>query len=387
MNDIVGANMKSITLNIPGFDYQYSVHIGQTIFKKQLAQVLVNYEENNLFFVTSSTINALYPNFISDYIPGKLKCHTLILPDGEQYKNTESIMRIYDFLVKYAANRKSILITFGGGVIGDMGGFATATFMRGMLYIQVPTTLLSQVDSSVGGKTGVNHTGGKNLIGSFKQPLITIIDIDFLKTLPRREFIAGYAELIKHAFIRNRDLFDTLNDVSIQELSSNQTLLEDTIHQSCSVKANIVQQDEKEGGIRAILNFGHTIGHFIETFTNYTGYLHGEAIIVGMDFAAWWSMKQKMLSNQEYQLIHSHLSNLNIKVQLSELCENEFITIIDHDKKVSSAGVRFVGLNRIGQASIIDNVQPKDLWNKFKQYVSSEYSLVEYPISKKNDIE
>jgi 3-dehydroquinate synthase len=231
------------------------------------------------------------------------------------------------------------------------------------------------VDSGIGGKTGVNHRIGKNMIGAFKQPLRTIIDIDILRTLPRREFVAGYAELVKHGFIRNRALLEHLSLKTIDELASDSSHLEEAIRLSCLVKAEVVQEDEKESGLRAILNFGHTLGHVLETITEYKTMLHGEAVIVGMDFSAWWSFKKGVLPKEDFQIIHTHLKNLAITPEMRSTDREEFIEIIAHDKKAATQGIKFIGLTEIGAAAIYENTPAESLWESFQEYLTTDTFL------------
>lgn len=367
--------MRIINVNLPQTEYSYPVLIGSGIVRESLGEVLADYSEPVVFVVTNATVNALLTRTLSEISSGKPIVKTLVLPDGETHKHLGTIATILDFLAENHANRKSLLIALGGGVIGDMTGFAAAIYMRGMRYIQIPTTLLSQVDSSIGGKTGVNHKLGKNLIGAFKQPLRTIIDTDLLKTLPRREFVAGYAELIKHGFIRDKDLFQTLQGYSLDQLQANTTLLIEAIYLSCLVKAAVVEEDEKENGLRAVLNFGHTLGHFLETITGYGTMLHGEAVIIGMDFAIWWSYQQGNLSAADFQTLHHHLKLLGISQHIKAVTKTEFIEIIEHDKKAAAQGIRFIGLSGIGQAVIYDMITADSLWEHYQQFLQSDTFL------------
>ena len=367
--------MKTIQIDLQRSNYRYEVKIGNEIISEVLSETLSNYSEKRIFLITNSTLSSLYPEFRENAIPGDLQSECLILPDGEEYKTLETVTQIFDFLVEKKANRKSILIAFGGGVIGDISGFAASAFMRGISYIQIPTTLLSQVDSGIGGKTGINHQAGKNLIGAFKQPYQTIIDVNFLKTLPQREFIAGYAELIKHGLIRDPYLFQILNQKKLNELKADEELLIDSIFRSCEVKARVVEEDEKETSQRAILNFGHTFGHFLETYTNYQQLLHGEAVIIGMDFAAWWSLKKDFLDKADFEIIHNHLSSLGISKTIPKVTKEAFVRIVEYDKKFSSEGIRFVGLTGIGQARIFDRITAESLWDNLLTYIQSDALL------------
>jgi len=363
--------MRTIQIDLPGHDYQYNVVVGSKIVVSSLNEIITNHADSKFFLITNETIHKLHAELIGSQVFKQSDVQLMVVPDGEIYKNQNTINSIYDFLAEKKANRKSILLALGGGVIGDMVGFAAATFMRGIGYVQIPTTLLSQVDSSVGGKTGINHPEGKNFIGAFKQPLRTIIDVDFLNTLPNKEFISGYGELIKHGIIRDVSLFDKLTNVPWQELKSNHELLVDVVFRSCNVKAEVVKVDEKESYQRAILNFGHTLGHFLETFTNYNQFSHGEAVIIGMDFAAWWSCHNGYLDGEAYQSISDHLLSLEIQREIPTVSKEEFQTIIEHDKKALEEGIRFIGLTAIGEAAIFDKIASESLWNSFRLYLET----------------
>lgn len=363
--------METIQIDLPGHDYQYSVLVGNKILASALEKILSGYANSKVFLITNDTIQNLYHEMIDTLFMNRANVKMKVLPDGEKYKNQDTVNSIHDFLAVEKANRGSILISLGGGVLGDMVGFAAATFMRGIAYIQIPTTLLSQVDSSVGGKTGINHSAGKNLVGAFKQPLQTIIDVDFMNTLPDREFISGYGELIKHGFIRDVDLFKLLVESDWRKLKADPELLVDVVFRSCNVKAGVVIADEKESNLRAILNFGHTLGHFIETLTNYVKFSHGEAVIIGMDFASWWSVQEGYLSEEAYQLIHNHLNSLGISRSIPEVSKTQFQTIIEHDKKALEEGIRFIGLKAIGDADIFDKTTSESLWNRFQSFTKT----------------
>jgi len=369
--------IKTIQIDLPRQNVRYSVKIGSGIIKTCLKELLAGYTENDIFIITNNRIVELYPDLVKHLLPDSVAVHCLALPDGEQHKNLERISEIYDFLSVKKANRRSLLIAFGGGVIGDMAGFAASTFMRGIAYVQIPTTLLSQVDSGIGGKTGINLGSGKNLIGTFKQPLQTIIDVDFLQTLPEREFTAGYAELVKHGFIRDAYLFQILRLKKTERLQDDPELLSEAIFRSCEVKARVVEADEKESSQRAILNFGHTIGHFLETFTQYRGLLHGEAVIIGMDFAAWWSFKTDRLEENDYRTIHEHLKSLGIRFRLPRGIREDFLQIVERDKKHDAKGLRFIGLTSIGQARIFEGISSQDLWEHLHSYLQ-EGLLLQY---------
>lgn len=363
--------MKKLDVSIPENEYQ--IHISLDISDSTLSTTIQELASELVVVVTNHTIHELYPNYIAEVIKStKLQVETCILPDGEQYKNLETLNLIYNFLFKNNANRNTLIVAFGGGVIGDMAGFAAATFMRGIPYIQVPTTLLAMVDSSVGGKTAVNHPQGKNCIGAFKQPKHVCMHLNFLKTLPQRELIAGYMELIKHGIIHNSVLFDFLESTPnplgvIEPLNLN--ILEKVVADSCLVKAEVVSKDEKEKGLRATLNFGHTLAHLIETHTNYSTYLHGEAVGVGMVFATYVSYELKLLAEEPYQKILNLLKAFVPPITIPLIEYPLFKELILHDKKSYDNTVNFIVVEGIGKCLIRSNTTPDDLWEFFIKFL------------------
>ena len=363
--------MKRLQLQLTRKNYHYQINIGRGGFQSSLREFLSHHPVKEVFVITNDVVAGFYPDFFKKTLGPDYICHTLILPDGEKHKNIDSITKIYDFLSEHRAHRGSLAVAFGGGVIGDMVGFASATYMRGLAYLQVPTTLLSQVDSSIGGKTGYNHKAGKNFIGAFKQPAEVIIDVDFLDTLPLSEFKAGYAELIKHAFIADGYLFQLIHKTNLEDLKKNTDLLTEAIIRSLEVKAQIVEQDETETGKRAMLNFGHTLGHYFETFTKYEAFLHGEAVIGGMEFAAWWSMKHGYLAASDFERISDHLQQIGITLELAPIDQAQFVKILGLDKKAGHDGVKFIAINSLGASQMVENVQPADLWEDYKEFLSN----------------
>ncbi|OGH01916.1 MAG: 3-dehydroquinate synthase [Candidatus Lambdaproteobacteria bacterium RIFOXYD1_FULL_56_27] len=367
---------KTIQISLSRLAYQYSVQIGSGILTQGLKDLLHKEGEKQVMVITNEVVDSLYPQKIESCLPEGYVAAKLVLPDGEKTKNLETLSKIYDFLAQRGANRKSLLIAFGGGVIGDMGGFAAATYMRGINFIQVPTTLLSQVDSSIGGKTAVNHPLSKNSIGAFKQPLGTLIDVDFLATLADREFVAGYAELLKHALIADPYLNQMLKKQSLSALHQDPHLLIEVITRSCQVKANVVEQDEQENSVRALLNFGHTLGHFLETYTHYDRYLHGEAVLAGMDFAAFWSHQEGHLAPKDLAEVHRQLLAAQVVVKIPPVSKDRFLEIVGHDKKAQSQGVNFVALTALGSARIVPKVPLESLWQAYQAYLKGESPLI-----------
>ena len=301
--------------------------------------------------ITNETIAPLYLENTRQLF--NFEPDTLILPDGEQFKTLETLNRIFSHLLENKHNRTTTLIALGGGVIGDMTGFAAACYQRGVEFIQLPTTLLAQVDSSVGGKTAVNHPLGKNMIGAFYQPSLVLADTATLSTLPDREFNAGLAEVIKYGLIIDAEFFDWLEKNIEQVINRDDQALAFIIERSCRSKARIVSMDEKEKGIRAILNLGHTFGHAIETYTRYKSWLHGEAVATGMLMAADLSHRSGWLSEQDFHRIKSLLEKIGLPVSYPEgMGRKDFLSLMSVDKKVVDGTLKLVLLNRIGEAKV-----------------------------------
>tara|TARA_B100001996_G_scaffold87273_1_gene64606 strand:+ start:1364 stop:2470 length:1107 start_codon:yes stop_codon:yes gene_type:complete len=362
--------MKTLQVNLPGREYQ--IDIGQNIIDIQLPKAVKRNSTAHVVVVTNTTLQELYPNFVFNLLADSgVKVSTCVLPDGEKYKNLDTLSMVFDFLMDVCANRKSLLIAFGGGVIGDMAGFAASTFVRGIPFIQVPTTLLSDVDSSVGGKTAVNHPSGKNTIGTFKQPEYVCIELSFLKTLPSRELKAGHMELLKHGLIQDADFFNYTQQHSLEPLDFD--YLEEAIFRSCKIKAKVVEKDETEKGLRANLNFGHTLGHLIETHAGYGKYLHGEAVGAGMLFATFVSWRRNEITLNEWDLISSALTQYLMPLKLLKMDFDTFRNLILHDKKAQKQAVNFILLNKLGKSFILPEMSVEILWEEFNLFVQ------EYP--------
>ncbi|MBU5613320.1 3-dehydroquinate synthase [Geomonas azotofigens] len=270
------------------------------------------------------------------------------LPDGEAYKNSATLNQIYDALVDASLDRGSFIIALGGGVIGDMAGFAAASYLRGIPFVQLPTTLLSQVDSSVGGKTGINHPRGKNLIGAFYQPKAVLIDVMTLDTLPEREFRAGLGEIVKYGAVLDGDFFRFLEANVAALLARDKDALIEAVARSCSIKAKVVAVDEREGGVRAVLNYGHTLGHAVETLTEYTSYLHGEAVAIGMVQAAKISQHFGYCSQADRDRIEALIAALGLPAELPLFPCEKYVEALSHDKKVRDKGLLFICNRGIG---------------------------------------
>ncbi|WP_158161974.1 3-dehydroquinate synthase [Grimontia hollisae] len=320
--------------------------------------------------VTNDTIAPLYADLLMETLRNAGGEPALLaLPDGEQYKTLDTFNTIHTFLLEGNYGRDVLIVALGGGVIGDVVGFAAACYQRGVDFIQVPTTLLSQVDSSVGGKTAVNHPLGKNMIGAFYQPKAVVIDIDVMKTLPQREFAAGMAEVIKYGIIADHDFFVWLEQ-NYQRLNTlDADALVYAIKRCCQIKADVVAKDEKESGIRALLNLGHTFGHAIEAEMGYGNWLHGEAVSAGTVMAAVTAAHQQLLTPEDVSRITSLLEKANLPVKApTSMGYDAFIKHMKRDKKVLSGQLRFVLPTAIGSAEVVANVTPETLAEVIKTH-------------------
>ena len=285
----------------------------------------------------------------------------ILIADGERFKNLQSVGRIYDALIRAGSDRGSAIVAVGGGVIGDTAGFAAATYLRGITLVHVPTTLLAQVDSSIGGKVGVNHPLGKNLIGAFHQPALVVIDPLLLRTLPRREFRSGLYEVVKYGMIASRDLFDRLTANTKAIFARDPAVLEPVIVESCRIKADVVTKDERESGLRRILNFGHTIGHALEAVTKYRRFRHGEAIAFGMLAAADLAVVRGALAERERQALVQLITKLGPLPPIADLPIPDVMAAVRRDKKVLHGRLHFVIAIEIGATMTVDDVTEEEL--------------------------
>jgi 3-dehydroquinate synthase len=326
------------------------------IMIKKLPRLTLN---TKVAIITNPTVAGYHMNYLLNRLKtDELKIITL--PDGEEYKNFGSVKYALDRLFDAKYDRNSLIIAFGGGVIGDMSGFSASIFLRGIKFIQIPTTLLAMVDSSVGGKTGVNNKFGKNLIGSFYQPEAVYIDTHFLSTLPKREFSAGMAEVIKMAVMFDKKFFENLQKDNLT--------IEEIIKRSVEIKANVVNQDEKEKGIRSVLNYGHTFGHVIENLTNYKTYLHGEAVAIGMVMANELSIELEYLTTEENEKIKKLLKKYDLPTEFKIKDEEEFYEHFFADKKTMNNTIKFIIPEHIGKYKIIENIDKKTVLNVLRKF-------------------
>ena len=310
------------------------------------------------FIVSNPTIWRLHGEQVQQAIGA---VEPILLPDGERYKNLQSVAKVYDALIRANADRGSAIIAIGGGVIGDAAGFAAATFLRGITLVHVPTTLLAQVDSSIGGKVGVNHTLGKNLIGAFHQPRLVVIDPLLLRTLPRREFRSGLYEVVKYGMIASRTLFDLLARETRAVFDRDPSVLVPAIVESCRIKADVVSKDERESGLRRILNYGHTIGHALEAVTKYRRYRHGEAIAYGMLAAADLAVARGALAERERQTLAQLIAAFGPLPPVVDLPIRDLLDAVRRDKKVIHGTLHFVVAIEIGATMTIDDVTEDEL--------------------------
>jgi 3-dehydroquinate synthase len=306
--------------------------------------------------VTNPTVNKLYgARVLRNLSSAGFQAMPVEVPDGEQYKTIDWVNAVYTALLINTFDRRSPLVALGGGVIGDLTGFAAATYMRGVPFIQVPTTLLAMVDSSVGGKTGVNHPMGKNMIGAFYQPQLVLMDLDTLRTLPKEEFLSGMAEVIKYGVIADRELFDYLDKNRDKVLGLEPGPLAHVVRRCCEIKAGVVSKDEREGGLRAVLNFGHTVGHAVETVENYTR-RHGEAVAIGMVYASRLAHRTGLCDASVPERVEKLITSYGLPAKLSALSRKpsvaELINAMQVDKKAEGGKVRFVLPKTIGEVIV-----------------------------------
>ena len=349
------------TLKVELANRSYPIHIGRNLIA-DASLILPHLKRKHAAIVTNTTVAPLYLAKLTQTLEtAGVKVIPIILPDGEAYKNTETLNTIYDVLLQNRCERSTTLIALGGGVIGDLTGYAAATYLRGVPFIQIPTTLLSQVDSSVGGKTGINHPLGKNMIGAFYQPQLVLADIDTLQTLPAREFSAGVAEVIKYGLIRDADFFDWLEVNMAKLMQLDEQVLSEAIYRSCQNKADVVAKDEHELGERALLNLGHTFGHAIENAMGYGVWLHGEAVAAGTMMAADLSQRMAWLTANEVVRIKNSLIAANLPINPPDLGAIKYLDLMGLDKKVENGKIRLVLQQGIGKAVITSDYDAEKL--------------------------
>ena len=354
-------------------DRSYPIHIGAGMLEKIGAELLTISFPKRIVVITNPLVGKLY----ADKVLGALRVAgfsavRIDIPDGEEFKTLVTVSTVYDALVAAGFDRGCGLLALGGGVVGDLAGFVAATFLRGIPFVQIPTTLLAQVDSSVGGKTGVNHPLGKNLIGAFYQPRLVLIDVTTLATLSSRDYHAGFAEVVKYGVIRDQTFFSELVENAGKLCEHDPAALVTAIKKSCQIKADIVERDEREDGLRAILNYGHTFGHAIENLAGYGEYRHGEAVAIGMVVAAQISATLGLCTPREVEVIRQLLLDFKLPVIVPEYSAEKLLEAIGRDKKVHSGLLRMV-LNRgIGDFEIRSIADPGALFSSLTSSFATE---------------
>lgn len=344
----------------------YPILIGQGLLGSRDLSGYV--QGSQVLIVTNETVAPLYLDRAKSCFPGK-SVDTVILPDGEKYKDWQTLNKIFDHLLQNRHSRKTTLVALGGGVVGDMTGFAAACYQRGVPFIQIPTTLLSQVDSSVGGKTGINHPLGKNMVGAFHQPEIVLIDTDTLRSLPTREVAAGLAEVIKYGLIRDIEFLDWLEANVDRLVALDATTIAEAILRSCACKAEVVAKDEREGGLRAILNLGHTFGHAIETFAGYGNWLHGEAVGTGMIMAADLSAREGMISREQFERAVTLIKRAGLpELPPKDMTPADFRNLMAVDKKNVDGRLRLILLAKLGEAIVTEDATAENLAATLAKY-------------------
>ena len=349
------------TLNVALGDRAYPIHIGRGLLDRA-ELILPHLKTKRVAIVTNDVVGPLYLERLRATLEAaRVRVSAVVLPDGEANKDWQTLNLVFDTLLSERCERSTTLVALGGGVVGDMGGFAAACYQRGMPFIQIPTTLLAQVDSSVGGKTAINHPQGKNMIGAFYQPRLVLADIATLGTLPDRELKAGLAEVIKYGLIRDLPFLDWIEANLDRLLARDGEALAEAVERSCRNKAEVVAADETEQGERATLNLGHTFGHAIETGLGYGEWLHGEAVAAGAVMAAELSRRLGWLSDADVERVRRIHERAGLPVKGAALGADRYLELMAHDKKVSDGTLRLVLLKAIGRAVITSEASTADI--------------------------
>jgi len=349
------------TLTVALGERSYPIHVGSHLLR-EIGALLPRPHPRRAVVVTNATVAQFHLETLRAGLSAAgIRHDEVVVPDGEEHKNWETLYRIHTRLIELGAERATLMIALGGGVVGDLAGFAAATYQRGMPLVQIPTTLLAQVDSSVGGKTAVNHALGKNMIGAFHQPLAVLIDTSMLATLPTREYVAGIAEIIKYGAIRSPTLFEWLEESIDQLVAGNADAVTHAVVESCTIKAEIVAADEREAGERALLNFGHTFGHAIEAGAGYGTWLHGEAVAAGMLIAAELSVRCAGLPRADRDRLYALVARSGLPVRAPQLGAKRYLELMHRDKKVDAGALRLVLLSALGRAAVVRDVPAMEL--------------------------
>ena len=350
--------LETISLDLA--DQSYDIQVGLGI-RDNLIELLAPWNQGQQWVVlTQQSIYQLYASVVDQLRDSGYTIDVIIVPGDESAKNIQYAEQIWTQMVEFGCDRSSTLIAFGGGVVGDLGGFVAASYMRGIAYVQVPTTLLAMIDSAIGGKTAINLAAGKNLVGAVYQPKTVLVDPGFLTTLPERNLVSSLGEAVKYGFIRDRSIFTTIDQKFDDVIAMDQNLLNDLIVKSCKIKAQIVSNDQFELGERKLLNFGHTIGHALETLQGFTGLYHGEAVLYGMKCANYISHKKGLLNKADYEQAQSLLERFSLP-KLGSNSDADVLKIVAHDKKNINGTLSFILLDSIGNAVINTEVSEAEI--------------------------
>ena len=355
MSDLGRDLHAHLPLRVELGERSYDIHVGFGVLQRAGELIVGATGENRGFIVTHPIVDRLHGGSLRRSL-GTFLCETILVPPGERQKSLRRAAALWDEMLARGADRRSVVLAFGGGVIGDLAGFAAATYMRGVPYVQIPTTLLAQVDASIGGKVAINHTKAKNLIGAFYQPRLVLADVAVLKTLRARDYRAGLAEVVKHAVIADAGLFEWLEENERATTRREPGALSHLVRRCCEIKADVVGRDERESGLRAILNFGHTIGHALEALTAYRSLRHGEAVSVGMVAAARAAQLLGMFSREEGGRIERLLAKLRLPTRIPATPVSDILAAIRSDKKAVAGAPRFVLPRGIGRVEVVSGV-------------------------------
>lgn len=351
--------------------YSYSIDLEPNFQNFQMAVQDLHLEKKKVCIVTDSNVSTLYAKELQEVLQGLCaKVVLFVFPAGEENKNLDTVKKLYEFLIVEKFDRKDMLVALGGGVVGDLTGFTAATYLRGIDFIQVPTTLLAQVDSSIGGKTGVDFDSYKNMVGAFHMPRLVYMNLNTLQTLSERQFAAGMAEIIKHGMIQDIDYYQYLISHKKKIENRDYETLKQMVTRSCEIKGYVVETDPTELGIRAWLNFGHTIGHAVEKLKNFE-LLHGECVALGMVAALWISWKQNRIAKEELQEAEKLLKSYQLPIRVSGLDAEQVLAATKSDKKMEAGAIKFVLLKKMGEAFVNKEVTEEELLGAI-QYISEE---------------
>jgi len=353
--------MRTVRVNLG--QRSYNIHIGEGLLGRIGSFLKGRGYSNKVLLVSNPTVSGLYEDMVRESLnTSGFETVRGIIGDGEQFKNLATVSQLYDLALEAQLDRHCPVVALGGGVVGDVAGFVAATYLRGVPFIQVPTTLMAQVDSSVGGKVGVNHPKGKNIIGAFYQPQLVLADVATLQTLPARQIAAGLAEVIKYGAIKDENFFTWLENNMSKLLLGNKDVMIQAVEVSCRIKANVVEEDERENGLRAILNFGHTIGHALETLTEYRTFTHGEAIAIGMVAASNLAQLEGLLAPVDCQRIVNLIRSAGLPVEIpAGFAVEQIMENLKHDKKIKNGRLTLVLLERIGQYCLRRDIPEEDI--------------------------